>query len=100
MKVVINDIVYVEQPPVVQDRSLTSALSIRFNSDAGDNLTVRDYFYNLLRTLWIEEEGFSGKRPFGNSGWQYDIYNALDECDDIPEDTEYDPLIYAAIAAL
>ena len=32
--------------------------------------TVRDYFKALLLKLWKEEEGFTGKRPFGNSGWQ------------------------------
>lgn len=36
--------------------------------------TVREYLVALLVTLWQEEEGFSGKRPFGNSSWQYDIY--------------------------
>lgn len=39
--------------------------------------TVRSYLQDLLHTLWVEEEGFSGKRPFGNSGWQYDVYTAL-----------------------
>ena len=31
----------------------------------------------MLITLWNEEEGFSGKRPFGNSGWKWEIYTAL-----------------------
>lgn len=39
--------------------------------------TVGDYLKILLLTLWDEEEGFSGKRPFGNSGWQYEVYKAL-----------------------
>lgn len=39
--------------------------------------TVRDYLIELLATLWREKEGFSGKRPFGDSGWQYDVYTAL-----------------------
>lgn len=38
---------------------------------------LREYFYALLETLWTEGEGFSGKRPFGNSGWEYDVYAAL-----------------------
>ncbi len=45
-------------------------------NDAGAK-TVGDYLKLLLLTLWDEEEGFSGKRPFGNSGWQYEIYKAL-----------------------
>ena len=30
-----------------------------------------------MTTLWEKGEGFSGKRPFGNSGWEYDIYRPL-----------------------
>jgi hypothetical protein len=33
--------------------------------------------YNLLSELWRKEEGFSGKRPFGNSGWKHDLYFPL-----------------------
>lgn len=32
-----------------------------------------------MRTLWSETEGFSGKRPFGNSGWEFDLYKPLVE---------------------
>lgn len=39
--------------------------------------TLRNYLRHLLLTLWTEGEMFSGKRPFGNSGWQYDVYAAL-----------------------
>jgi len=39
--------------------------------------SIRHYLLELLRTVWTEEEGFSGKRPFGNSGWQWDVYSAL-----------------------
>jgi hypothetical protein len=46
------------------------------DNDAGAK-TIGDYLKLLLLTLWDEEEGFSGKRPFGNSGWQYEIYKAL-----------------------
>ena len=42
-------------------------------NDSGAS-TVRGYLVALLAELWREEEGFSGKRPFGNSSWQYDIY--------------------------
>lgn len=53
------------------------ALDLRFSSDAGDDITIRDYFFILLRTLWDEGEGFSGKRPFGNSGWEFELYAPL-----------------------
>lgn len=39
--------------------------------------TVKGYLKALLLLLWEEGEGFSGKRPFGNSCWEYDLYRAL-----------------------
>ena len=53
--------------------------NVRFDSDAGDNLTCRQYLCALLAQLWSERAGFSGKRPFGNSGWEHDILDALHE---------------------
>lgn len=35
--------------------------------------TIRGYLKALLRTLIEEQEGFSGKRPFGDSGWTSDL---------------------------
>lgn len=53
-------------------------LQIKFKSgDLNRELTIKDYLKELLLELWKEGEGFSGKRPFGNSGWEYDIYAAL-----------------------
>ena len=40
-------------------------------------ITIREYLKLLLTTLWTEGERFSGKRPLGNSGWQYDVYHQL-----------------------
>lgn len=45
-------------------------------NDSGAN-TIKGYLKALLLTLWKEDEGFSGKRPFGNSGWQNDVALAL-----------------------
>lgn len=59
------------------DEQLDAALLLRFDSDAGDELTMLEYFEQLLQTLWDEGEGFSGKRPFGNSGWQGEVIQAL-----------------------
>lgn len=42
-----------------------------------DAHSFREYFKELLKTLWAEGEGFSGKRPFGNSGWKWDLYENL-----------------------
>lgn len=77
MDVIINGVKYVPIPDVPTDKSLTAALELRFDSDAGNNITVRDYLWRLLHKLWKEEDSFSSKRPYGNSGWQYDIYRPL-----------------------
>lgn len=39
--------------------------------------TVRGYLVALVRKVWEEDEGFSGKRPFGNSGWSRDLAKPL-----------------------
>lgn len=39
--------------------------------------TVRGYLIALLSMVWERDEGFNGKRPFGNSGWKYEVGQAL-----------------------
>lgn len=39
--------------------------------------TVGEYLIELGQRVWEEGEGFSGKRPFGNSGWQTDVMYVL-----------------------
>lgn len=67
------------------------------DNDSGAG-SVRGYLIALLAAVWDEGEGFSGKRPFGNSCWESDLYAPLvvaglipgrmyadggvDECDD------------------
>jgi len=46
------------------------------DNDAGAD-TIRTYLVALLAELWKHGEGFGGKRPFGNSGWEYELYEAL-----------------------
>jgi hypothetical protein len=75
--------------------------------------TVRDYLTALLSLVWEHEQGFSGKRPFGNSGWQYEVYGPIvragllpgtfDEYDELGgefDHREADRLIQAAVAEL
>lgn len=45
------------------------------NDARADN--VQEYLCALLEDVWRYEEGFDGKRPFGNSGWQDDLYTPL-----------------------
>lgn len=46
------------------------------DNDAGAT-TIGQYLIRLSQQCWLEEDGFSGKRPFGNSGWSHDIDKAL-----------------------
>lgn len=80
-------------------------------NDAGAE-TVREYLKALLSKIWEEGEGFSGKRPFGNSGWDHDLYKPLIEsgmiagkidewgCIENCDGTEADAIIFAAIDEL
>lgn len=54
-----------------------SILDLPMGRNDAKATTVRDYLKALLSELWREEEGFSGKRPFGNSGWKYEVFKAL-----------------------
>jgi len=77
MKVEINGQLFIRAPKLAEGKDLDAALSARFDSDAGDQMTFRDYIMKMVLTLWYEEEGFSGKRPFGNSGWKYEVWSGL-----------------------
>lgn len=46
------------------------------DNDAGAD-TVREYLWELLTRLWTLKDEFSGKRPFGESAWEYHLYKAL-----------------------
>ena len=77
MKVIIDDVEYEPIRKIESDSVLLTALDLRLDSDAGNNITIRQYLFELLNTLWNEGESFSGKRPFGNSGWDYELFTPL-----------------------
>ncbi len=53
-------------------------LVLKFKSqDLGKQVSIREFFYLLMKELWIEKEEFSGKRPFGNSCWDSDLIKCL-----------------------
>lgn len=53
-------------------------LDIRFVCEEEDReVTIREYFSLLMGSLWFAGEGFSGKRPLGNSGWQSTLMEPL-----------------------
>jgi hypothetical protein len=47
------------------------------SDDLQREVTILEWMKELLIQLMIKEEGFSGKRPFGNSGWKSDPEAAL-----------------------
>lgn len=59
------------------------------DNDAGAT-TIRGYLVALLTTLWRENEFFSGKRPFGNGGWEYDLYAPLVKAGWVPGQFDWD----------
>lgn len=80
-----------------------------------DARTVRGYLLALLAAVWQEGDEFSGKRPFGISAWEYDLYGPMiragvvegsfDEdgyVDSFPDSArrKADALVLAAIEAL
>lgn len=86
-----------------------AVLNLRLHPDnEAHAATIRDYLTALLTRVWTENEEFSGKYPFGNSDWQYDLYGALadaglinhDEKDEYVDTAEGDRYILAAITAL
>lgn len=94
------------------DPNLQQILDLPLPANDADAATIRGYLTALLAELWCEEQGFSGKRPFGNSGWQYDLYTPMIKAGLIPgsldedgyvdtcDTQQADRLILAAIASL
>lgn len=61
----------------IVDPTPEQTLALPMDENDSGASTVRGYLIVLLDAVWSERDGFSGKRPFGNSGWQYDLYEAL-----------------------
>jgi len=59
--------------PATARQALDLAMS---DNDAGA-ATIRDYLIELLARVWSEGEYFNGKRPFGNSDWDYELFPPL-----------------------
>ncbi len=54
-----------------------SILNVKMQDNDAEAETIGDYLQTLLLDLWIQGEGFDSKRPFGNSCWAYELYEAL-----------------------
>ena len=56
---------------------IQAVLDLKMDDGPCGYCSVREYLKSLLWELWQEGEGFSGKRPFGDSAWEYDLYQVL-----------------------
>jgi hypothetical protein len=78
MIVVIDDIEYVQKRFDYNPTPLTKALDTKIFCDRDNSImSIREYLYELFSDLFHQGEDFNSKRPWGNSGWQFDVYTAL-----------------------
>ena len=42
-----------------------------------ETLPLKDFLYGLNELLLEDPDSFSGKRPYGNSGWKFEIYKTF-----------------------
>lgn len=61
------------------EKTIADALDVKLSENDAGASDVRGYLATLLLAVLVEEEGFSGKRPFGNSGWLYEIAEPLEQ---------------------
>lgn len=78
MEVIINGEKYIKVPPLKADGKWLDVVFYD-NISLNREVTVREFFREMLSKLWYDPEGFSGKRPFGNSCWYYPVIYALVE---------------------
>ncbi|MET8866503.1 hypothetical protein ABZW11_26495 [Nonomuraea sp. NPDC004580] len=52
-------------------------LDVPMHDDDSGATTIRGYLAALAAAVWGQGEEFSGKRPFGNSGWHRHVFAAL-----------------------
>ena len=61
----------------MNELTIEEILNLKMRPNDANADTIKDYLCRLMITLWKEGEGFSGKRPFGNSNWEYELYFPL-----------------------
>jgi hypothetical protein len=73
------------------------ALSLPMQENDANARTIREYLVALVERVWDEAEGFSGKRAFGNSDWQGEVYETLIEAGLADDEAQADSIIRGAI---
>lgn len=82
------------------DHKLQAILYCPLEENDSGATTIKGYLKALLYALWDEGEGFSGKRPFGNSGWEGDLLDPLINQGLAKSYPEANKLIFKAIQSL
>ena len=54
-----------------------------------DGRTIRQWFVDAMIALIVDPEGFSGKRPLGDSSWWSELRTALEDGDIVEHDAEF-----------
>lgn len=70
------------EPPEDNTVTIHNVLEIELDPERTNTLTpisIKQYFQKIIFTLWEDPESFSGKRPFGDSGWAFDIICTVEE---------------------
>lgn len=52
-------------------------LALPMGSNDADAETIGQFIMLIGAEVFTEQEDFSGKRPFGNSGWIFGVYESL-----------------------
>ena len=60
-----------------KQRLIEAGLLTFESTDLNRRVTIADWLLIILETIMFEQEGFSGKRPFGNSSWEGEAEVAL-----------------------
>lgn len=69
--------------PVTREQAL-AILDLPMGENDAQAATVREYLYKLLDSVWELGEGFDGKRPFGDSNWEFELYTVLGRAGLVP----------------
>jgi len=62
---------------ILTDEQVQHLLAHEFEHYSLGVVSIRYYLISLLLKLWQEGEGFSSKRPFGDSGWYDDLEDPI-----------------------
>jgi len=86
--------------PNIAKLALDYRLPDHFGEEFDGCLTLRTFLVEIDRRGIKEAEGFSGKRHFGNSGWQTYVSDTLLQAGLIDDESEYEALMEATLKEL